>query len=239
MKRSATLLAASLLLSAASASAQTAFSLGVRGGLNRAQLATRGAGNDYPRRTLDASALYAWQAGVTLEARRGNLALQPALLFSQKGLRFTTATTIVGVAGTDTWESTGTNRFNWLELPLHIVYTQHGDHGLQLFAGPYVALAVGGHKQGNTTNHSWTGATYDNSLDQKHSYSSLSDSKRIDAGLDFGVGYRQGPLQVQLSYGLGLRNLHDLTQRVASESGSYDAAYNRVAQLTGTYFFAL
>jgi hypothetical protein len=239
MKRSATLLATGLLLSAATASAQTTFSLGVRGGLNRAQLATRGAGTDYPRRTSDASALYGWQAGITLEARRGNLALQPALLFSQKGLRFTTTTSVVGFVGTDTWESTGTNRFNWVELPLHLVYTQHGDHGLQLFAGPYVALAVGGHQQGNTTSHSWTSATYDNPIDQKHSYSSLSASKRIDAGLDFGVGYRQGPLQVQLSYGLGLRNLRGLTQRVTSESGSYDAAYTRVAQLTGTYFFAL
>ncbi|HET9506175.1 MAG TPA: porin family protein [Hymenobacter sp.] len=239
MKPLATLLAASLLLSAATASAQTSFHIGGRGGLNQAQLVTHGASNDYPSRTSDASALYAWQAGITLEARRGNFAVQPALLFSQKGSRFSTVNTIVGFAGTDTWKSTGTNRYNWVELPLHVVYTQHGDHGLQLFAGPYVALAVGGHQQGNTTHYSWTGATDDKPIDQKHSYNSLSDGKRVDAGLNFGVGYRQGPLQVQLSYGLGLRNLRDLTQRVDSESGSYDAAYNRVAQLTGTYFFAL
>jgi len=47
-------------------------------------------------------------------------------------------------------------------------------------------------------------------------------------------------VQVQLGYGLGLRNLHQPADngRVAfvHDFGA-DAAYNRVAQLTGTYFF--
>lgn len=147
--------------------------------------------------------------------------------------------TVVGFADTDTRQSAGTSRYNWLELPLNLVYTLHGDHGLQLFAGPYVALAVGGHQRGTSSSRSWTGDGYNSSLDRKFSYADVSNGQRVDAGVNFGVGYRQGPLQAQLAYGLGLRDLHGLTQKVSPESGIASTAYNRVAQLTGTYFFAL
>jgi hypothetical protein len=239
MKHLATLFATNLLLSAATASAQTTFRLGVRGGLNRAQMTQQVATNTFYSQTIDNSGLYAWQAGGALEVNFGHFALQPALVFSQKGLQFNTTSSIVGFAGTDTRQSTGTSRYNWLELPLNLVYTLHGDHGLQLFAGPYVALAVGGHQRGTSNSRSWTGDTRTSSLDQKFSYADVSNGQRMDAGVNFGVGYRQGPLQVQLAYGLGLRDLHELTQKVSPEAGVIDRAYNRGAQLTGTYFFAL
>lgn len=238
MKRNAILLAASLLLSAVTASAQTTFRLGIRGGLSRAQMTREAAGTSY-NQTLDDSGLYAWQAGGVIEINFGHFALQPALLFSQKGVQFNTTSSISGFAGTDTRQSTGTSRYNWLELPINLVYTLHGDHGLQLFAGPYVALAVGGQQRGTSNARSWTGDARTGSLDQKFSYNDVSNGQRVDAGVNFGVGYRQGPLQVQLAYGLGLRDLHELTQKVSPESGITSTAYNRVAQLTGTYFFAL
>lgn len=59
-------------------------------------------------------------------------------------------------------------------------------------------------------------------------------SRRFDAGINVGVGYRYGPLQVQLGYGLGLIN-----QQPAKASYQRDdlpAYYQRVAQLTATYF---
>ena len=68
------------------------------------------------------------------------------------------------------------------------------------------------------------------------------NNRRLDAGVNFGIGYRTSPLQVQLGYGLGLRNLHQPDGEIYykySRNFNADTAYNRVAQLTGTYFSSL
>lgn len=243
-------LGAALLAGAAPASAQTTYRLGLRGGLNRALTTLDAASNfsgTYPfSGSADKSALHAWQAGLVLEASSGKWAFQPALLFTQKGEKFHTSLYSSGVAGYSIQETSSTNRYNWLEIPLNVVYTLGGDHGLQLFAGPYVALAVGGNQRGTAAGAAYYGPVYDPlpspavDFDDKVAYGSNSNNRRLDAGVNFGVGYRQGPLQVQLGYGLGLRNLHQYSENAdfTHEFGG-DAAYNRVAQLTGTYFFSL
>ena len=79
-------------------------------------------------------------------------------------------------------------------------------------------------------------------FDDQTNYGPGTNNRRLDMGVNFGVGYRQGPVQLQLGFGLGLRNLHQDTNDVFYDYGrnfNGDAAYNRVAQLTGTYFFAL
>ena len=254
MKQLPTLaLAAALLLSAATALAQTTFRLGLRGGLNRALTTVDAASNSsgsYPYSySTDKSALFAWQAGVVGELRAGKFAFQPALLFSQKGNQFHTSTYASGFIGYSAQEATGTNRTNWLELPLNIVYTLHGNHGLQIFAGPYVALAIGGRQQGTRTYYGpaidplpGQAADFDKSI----SYGTGTENHRLDAGLNFGVGYRQGPLQVQLGYGLGLLNVYKTSSELPPFSSrdygrqlSSEVTHNRVAQLTGTYFFGL
>jgi hypothetical protein len=186
-----------------------------------------------------------------LEVGLGKVSLQPALLFSQKG---EISHTVYDLHSNNAYffvyaEETSTNRYNWLELPLNIVYTQHGDHGFQLFGGPYVALAIGGHQTGTRyTNSSGIRGPLTEQVDKQITYGTETPNRRVDAGVNFGVGYRQGPLQVQLGYSLGMRNLHqaDPTETPDSQRGPYpyhnfeaDAAYNRGAQLTGTYFFAL
>ncbi len=252
MKRLTTplLLASLLLLSAATVSAQTTFRLGVRGGANRA-LTTLAAASNSPGTfplsySADNSAIYAWQAGLVAEWAWGKFALQPGLQFSQKGEKFNNNATLSGIANTY-YQTTSVTRNNWLELPLNFVYTLHSDHGLQLFAGPYVALAVGGRQRG--TSYSFYGPAVDSvpfEFENQVSYGPDTNNRRFDAGVNFGIGYRQGPLQVQLGYGLGLRNLHqagpvsiDPNFSPFPHNFNADAAYNRVAQLTGTYFFAL
>lgn len=233
-------LAATLLLSTGAASAQTTFRLGVRGGLNRALTTVDPAGNNpsYPvQYTTDKTPIYAWQAGAVFEVKFDKFALQPAVVFSQKGERAATLLIFDGFVRTVN-ERASTVRTNWLELPLNMVYTLHGDHGLQLFAGPYVALAVGGHQ---TTSSKYNYIST-NDIDTQLFYGPGTYNRRLDAGFNIGVGYRQGPLQVQLGYGLGLRNLHqDGSGGVVDfiHDFSSDAAYSRVAQLTGTYFFTL
>lgn len=241
MKRFATPLFAALVFSAATVSAQTIFRLGVRGGVNRA-LTTVDAANTSPRTSYfsysaSKSALVAWQAGVAAEINFGKLALQPALVFSQKGEQFKTVTILDGAVRTID-ERTSNNRYNWLELPLNVVYTSHGDHGLQVFGGPYVALAVGGRQVGTLTTNSQNPRDFDDKI----TYGPTADNRRLDFGFNAGVGYRQGPVQIQLGYGLGLRNLHNPDSSLYYDYGhnfNADAAYNRVAQLTGTYFFSL
>jgi hypothetical protein len=144
-------------------------------------------------------------------------------------------------------EQTTTNRTNWLELPLNVVYTLHGDHGLQVFGGPYVALVLGG-RQKDTFYNSSSGVRgpYTDPIDERIGYGADTNNRRFDAGVNVGIGYRQGPLQVQLGYGLGLCNLRRPSPPTIDPGFSPqlhdfngDPAYNRVAQLTGTYFFAL
>lgn len=248
MKLVSTALFGASLLATTAASAQATFSLGLRGGANRATTTLDEAANStggYPLSySAEKSALYAWQAGLVLEARFGKLAFQPALLFSQKGEKLHAFSSASGFAGYYVRETTSTNRYNWLELPLNVVYTLQGDHGLQIFAGPYVAAAVGGRQRGTELGYSnnWSPRPYDlysADLNRPIDYSSDGSNKRWDTGFNFGVGYRQGPLQVQLAYGLGLINLHrQMSYSHYDQSGTFntDPTYNRVAQLTATYF---
>ena len=250
MKRLATFLSlATLQLSVATASAQTTFRLGMRAGLNRANTTLADASNstaDYPfSASADKRAIYAWQAGLVAEVCLGKFALQPTIIFSQKGEHFYTKAVLDGITRTEN-ERISTNRYNWLELPINVVYTMHGDHGLQLFAGPYVAFGIGGHQTGTQSGGSGGGNFYTYPVDERINYGADTNNQRMDVGLNFGLGYRQGPLQVQLGYGLGMRDLHRASPPSIDPGFSLpfhdfrgDAAYNHVAQLTGTYFFAL
>ncbi|GAB3827240.1 outer membrane beta-barrel protein [Hymenobacter jeollabukensis] len=249
------LLLPALLLSASAASAQTptTYRLGLRAGLNRANVTLQGPERSvYPTYTTEQhkSALLGGQLGVVLEAARGPLALQTGLLFSQKG------TVIHGFLSTPSPDRPQYNlyrdgrtqaRYHWLELPLNVVYSP-GRSGLQLFAGPYVAVGVGGkaatviHNSSDDPNQLVVPTTRftdkieygpgepDNGTISIRGYY----SRRFDAGFNAGIGYRRGPVQVQLGYGLGLVNLYQLE---GTEQPSIQGGYNRGAQLTGTYFF--
>ena len=236
-----------LLLTAAITQAQPTFRLGVRGGLNRASSTVE------PSSTSPSSAyyysasksgIYAWQAGAVLEVAFRRFALQPALVFSQKGEQFDAATSIIGIASVSSTETSTVSRYNWLELPLNVVYTLHG---FQVYAGPYVALAVGGRQRGTSRSASPYGRYGPYDFDEKISYGSDTENRRLDTGVNFGLGYRKGPLQVQLGYGLGLRNLHQqpalnyliIDYGQPKHNFNADRAYNRVAQLMATYFFEL
>ena len=230
-----------LLLSTAPALAQATFRLGLRGGANRAltTLDAASANGYFYAASADKAPIYAWQAGVAAEVTFGKIAFQPALLFSQKGERLTTSVAY-GDFGVTIIDRTSTNHYNWLELPLNVVYTRHGDHGFQLFAGPYVALAVGGRQRGTTATYPLYSTQQrpptPTEFNIRSEYGADTSNRRLDTGVSFGVGYRRGPLQLQLGYGLGLRNL-----RRSPAAYGYDTtdavAYNRVMQLTGTYFF--
>ncbi|RZK29744.1 MAG: PorT family protein, partial [Hymenobacter sp.] len=125
------LLAGSLLLTA-TAHAQTTFSVGPRVGLNVATA-------HFPDKS--SYRLAGFEAGLTGNLQLGHFAVQPSLLFSQKGYR--THGNLFTIDAPGTYEETV--RLNYLMLPVNLAYTLgENGQGLQVFAGPYVGLFLGG-----------------------------------------------------------------------------------------------
>ncbi len=240
MKRAIFLLAA--LATTATAAAQTKFQIGLRGGVNRATTTLDDASTGAYSSAFysgDKFGIFGWQGGVVAEIDFGKFALQPALLFSQKGEHFQTKAYFVQTSGLSGSESGSINRYNWLEIPVNVVYTVRG---VQVFAGPYVAMGMGGRQKGTTLRASPNVRYAPLQFDEPIEYGPNTSNRRLDAGVNFGLGYRKGPVQVQLGYGLGLVNLHQVDADNPVDvvyNFQESAAYNRVFQLTGTYFLQL
>ena len=211
-----------------------------------------GPGVDY---TYQRSSLLGYQVGLAATFGSGHWAVQPALVFTQKGLK-QTATAKTSFGGYDYQEKDDFKaRIHYLELPLNLVYSFGDDgEGIQVFAGPYLAMGVGGRNtyalelsssdpdfmgpQSESGTQAFTfGSTFSEPDPNSTSNSSVYESRarRFDAGLNFGVGYRRGPMQVQLGYGLGLLNAQP--KYPASYQMTDDTGYIRTAQLTATYYF--
>ncbi|GAB3857573.1 hypothetical protein GCM10028822_31510 [Hymenobacter terrigena] len=161
------------------------------------------------------------EVGALASISTGHWALQPALLFSQKGFRIDDEYTQES-NGNYSWNSTKNDYcFNYLTLPLNLAYTQRADgQGFQVFAGPYVSLLLGGHYTsalgyayrtphsggGSSSQTSGTVAAYDapwpNTVSRDVFY-----TQRFDAGVQGGLGYGYGRALLHIGYSLGLRNL--------------------------------
>ena len=71
-------------------------------------------------------------------------AFQPSLVYSQKGFKTSESGTKTSNGTTVTYSGTSTLHVNYLERPLNFVFTIGGTQGFQVFAGPYLAMGVGG-----------------------------------------------------------------------------------------------
>ena len=230
-------LTAVLAVAATSAQAQTSVSIGPRLGVNMANVSLSGPNTS----GFSPKSVFGAQVGVTADIQLGTFAFQPSLLFTQKGFKLTQSGTESFGGVTATYSDDRTLHISYLALPLNFVYTTSGDHGFQLFAGPYLALGVGGSAPyksdivvpGFAEDHkSGTGAMkFANQEPNNSSSSSANDVtvRRLDAGLNFGIGYRQGPIQLQAGYGTGLGNIIPLD---SSGNDSGNKAQNRVLQLS-------
>jgi hypothetical protein len=232
MKHLLVLLGGGLLL-AATAQGQATFSVGPRVGLN---VSTAHFPVDYgPSYTSRAG----FEAGLTSNVQFGHFALQPSILFSQKG--YSNAGALVGLATVVTYSEQV--RLNYLTVPLNLAFTLgKAGQGLQVFAGPYVSLLLGGHYKRQIHSGGYIGGpTYDTEVSGKVKPADIvSDgyykySQRFDTGLQAGVGYRLGGFLLQASYSLGLRNL--ATQFQGYDGRLYDNSeyYNRAWQVSLSY----
>lgn len=235
-------LTAVLALAAATAQAQANISFGPRLGANYSTASISG-----PEiKELNISSIFGGQFGATADIRFGNFAVQPSLVFTHKGFKASQSSSETFNGVTSSLSDKRTLNINYLEVPVNFVYTTGGDHGFQLFAGPYAAFGVSGKVPYETSidipglltnKESGTGkVNFANQESANNSSSNNNDVtvRRFDAGFNVGLGYRQGPFQVQASYGLGLGNI---IPRKSDGNDNKNTANNRLGQLAVNYFF--
>lgn len=203
-----------LLLANAAAQAQTAFRIGPQVGFNQSFGRFEYPGDDY-KKVTNASRSGA-EAGLVAWVGLGtHWAVQPAVLYSQKGFAF--EEDAYDAPYNYTYHGEYSFRFNYLTVPVNLVYSsQGGGQGLQVFAGPYVGFLLGGNYSSSQSGRYGNGASRGQSAEGDVKAGDTYDNSRggpyvsqgRDAGLQGGLGYGfGGGLQVQAGYSQGLRNL--------------------------------
>jgi len=223
------LFAGSFLFLAVAAQAQVSISIGPKVGENLSNRHIAGNGNTDHR--------FGWVAGAQASFTWGRFALQPALLFSQKGNSYSTDVDYRNATNLPFQHRTYTSqlRLNYLTLPVNFTFAPSGTAtGPQFFAGPYVSALLGGNFKttvsglGSETSPVYAG---DRSKVVDGYYAG-----RLDAGLQAGLGFRCEHLVFQAEYSLGLRDIEH-TYIFAGQATSYVASYNRGFQASASYLF--
>lgn len=171
------LLVAFVVLVAANTNAQ--LKLGIKAGLNVANMEFTGA--------TDVKSLTGFHGGLILDASLGPIALQPGVLFSQKGLK----------------QSSGDGKFalNYIDIPVNVMY-KIGLPGIKilLMAGPELSYGLSAKMSGGGS--PTTTFEFGSGTDQL---------KRIDIGAGFGAGVQVSKIQATMNYTLGLTNLSNVS----------------------------
>ncbi len=156
-----------LILLAIGLSTSLSAQVGIKGGLNLANVNIEALGED-----LDTDSKVAFHLGVFYEADiSGNLFIRPELLYSGKGYNLD-----VDFFGLGSVESTLS--INYIELPIYLGYRiDLGSTNLVVNAGPYLAYALGG-----------TVETDGEEEDLNFGSDESDDLKAFDIGLSIGAG---------------------------------------------------
>lgn len=230
-----------LLLFVLPAAAQTSFQVGPLVGATRSSVQY---GDSQPYADLATSFRTGFEAGLLGSWQRGHLALQPAVLFAQRGYR--SSYVIVPSPGTlPPSAQANTTRLNYLTLPVNLAYSQRPTgQGFQVFAGPYLSCLVGGHyhSEYNSYTLGLTGESEGQVVAGDHNPATAGKtdiySKRWDVGLQAGFGYQYRALLLQVGYSLGLRNLAATIPRYpAGTTVTTTPSYNRGFQISLAYLF--
>jgi hypothetical protein len=175
--------------------AQTRFTqepkLGVKGGLNIS--------NFYETEIDDRNALLGFHAGLYYRVPLGDfLAIQPEVLFNQKGADFSDETIFTDELSL---------RLNYIDVPVLGVLnlTEH----FNVHVGPYVGFLLGD-----------PSGTLNTGLIDADTQFDRSNFHRVDYGLTGGIGIRIWPIKLGVRYNLGMSNLgrDNLADLVMSDS---------------------
>jgi hypothetical protein len=185
-------------------SIQAQIKFGPKAGLNLSTMTLKNSGI-----ALDPKTLVGFHIGVLSEIPlEGNFVLQPALLFSSKGSKYS-------YYGTD--ESISPS---FIEIPVNAAYKfDLGNMKLVLNAGPYFAYGIGGKIKSGGESQSIEFGSGDN-----------ADLKAFDYGLGLGAGLEITNFLISLNYEFGLANLIP-----GATEGS--EAKSRVFGISVGYFF--
>jgi hypothetical protein len=202
------------VLAASTAHAQATFRVGPKVGYNRSFSRFAYPNNDYF--TVTNSARNGAEAGLLAQVGMSDhWAIQPAVLYAQKGFGFVEK----GYDASYNYSYQGeySFRFDYLVVPVNVVYSQRaGGQGIQVFAGPYVGFLLGGRYTSSQSGRYGSGPartqSHKGAVEAGDTYNNRPDGPYVsqgrDAGLQAGLGYGfAGGLQVQVGYSQGLRNL--------------------------------
>jgi hypothetical protein len=225
------------LFIAGAAQAQATFSIGptVGGNLAKTHDADANAPNFHSH--LD------WLAGAQASVEWGKFAVQPSLLFSQKGHKFDYDVDYRNGSNLPLSKATIRNnvRLSYLTLPVNFVFAPMGaKKGLQLFAGPYVSMLLSARNVHTDKNNQPTDATVTDHLaiaETRDLFSEQLSFRRFDAGLQGGLGYRHEAWLLQASYSLGLRSTTTPYTYLGTPVNG-PTTYNRAFQLSLAYLLS-
>lgn len=226
-----------MLLSTATTQAQVRFSAGPQLGYTLASTGYQLFANGATYATHYRSGV---AGGLTAEVGLGHLLVRPALLYAQKGYNQEEVRSGAGLT------TTSRVRTDYLTLPLQLGYAQRADgQGVQVFAGPYAGLILGGHYTRDAT---YTATSSGGARQQSFSGGIVAEGssgnfsaqriRRWDAGFQAGVGYRYQRWLAQLDYSQGLLNADPDRTGASSFYGSSEY-HNRVVQFSLAYLFGL
>jgi len=194
------------------------------------------------------------------------LSLQPGLLYSNKGVSYDMEKMLKHINSQINPTSDLTNydgyfrlNYNYIELPIHVAYKVKN---LQVYAGPYVAVGIGGRlrhdfsyelhgKKFDSNDHyekdPYTLKPVYDEVDQKEFNDALDDEdifrlyRGFDAGINFGFGYQINRILINAGYSLGLVNMApDFDKSIRNKDYHHSENIiqkNRVITFSVSYFF--
>jgi hypothetical protein len=195
-----TFFVASSLVFATAAQAQVTFSIGPKVGETVSKLRIDNSDGHTDHR-------YGFAAGAQAYLGWGRFALQPALLFAQKGYKYSQEvqySSSTGGSAPVMGDYTTKLRLNYLTLPINFTFAPSSTAtGPKFFAGPYVSMLLGGsYAQELSGMPSLSDPVH---IADNSDFTYVYSARRFDAGLQAGLGFRVEHLLLQIDYSLGLR----------------------------------
>jgi Outer membrane protein beta-barrel domain len=226
---------AALLLLLAAPAARAQFSIGPRLGLNASTFRTRQTTYDHQTRPL-----LGWQLGAEAQWRIGSVALRPSVAYSRQGARFWERHDIYSNTGgtstvIDHYRTRNEMRINALNLAFNVAYAPRWARHVEVFAGGYAGLNVGGFisevpEQDQVQGYPLYPTRYQASFNPIQLGGGRVDAAWYDAGLTTGLGYQRGRWLAQLQQSWGLTDLDVVGFR---QTGAQ--CFTRVTSLSFTY----
>lgn len=216
--------------------------IGLKAGLNMANIA-----QNYEDALLESETKtrLAYHIGASVDYNLSDTwGIQSGLLFTSKGYSYDLEQEL-GITEEESLEGYDRVTFNYLEIPVSLAYKENN---LQLYAGPYLAVGIGGkNKWDYTINYEDIGDVQNEEGKVKYKpvfgeanredfAGDESPLNALDFGFNFGVGYEVGAVRINVGYSLGLSNMIVNYEGGADNRDRYESR-NRAITVSASYFF--